>query len=406
MSALLLGACAADDEDIDAEQQAELSAILAKDVDPTTAAEATDPADLDQDGIPDALEEQLIRRYRPYYELTKEGNKTEAHLPSDAIAEIETSQLKEMKGDDDVSAPLAGCGNARDKHLVPAQSLLTCKPETSYTRNKKITKYCLNHADARRAGVSVAEAKAKATGLYGHVSNDLVNGRATYKIEYWQYWAFNDQDITVLGLGSFGDHEGDWTGVEVWVDRETKAVAKLGYMIHGIEVFFTVPAGTKAACTSCFTSVKGAKYNPSVGSIFDDRERPKFDDNQAEFWIDAQGFEHVKLYIERGGHEGWPGTWGKAEHKAGPITIKLNAHSGGGVGWLVADVKDRAFNLGEVAHPLTTAARVIIDFNGHWGCTNAKDVFGLGPQRRSPVGPAMHCEWRWPDGKSVPGCAH
>jgi hypothetical protein len=35
------------------------------------------------------------------------------------------------------------------------------------------------------------------------------------------------------------------------------------------------------------------------------------------------------------------------------------------------------------------------------------DLFGLAPQRRSPVGPSMHCEWTWPNGsKAAPGCEH
>lgn len=422
LSALLfLGACATEEESSttgtlatapdEARQEQELADVIKQDLDPVTVSESKaqpgDPnADFDQDGIPDVLEEQLLRRYRPYYEFTKEGDDVEEHRPSDAVAEVESSQLKQMSGDDDVSDPIAGCGRASDQHLIPASSVLTCKPETSFAKAKKITTYCLNHANARYAGVSADEAKKKATGLYGHVSPDKVNGHNAYKIEYWQFYAFNNQDITVLGMGSFGDHEGDWTGVQVWYDREADVIAKVGYMIHGKEVFFNVPPGTKASCKSCFNTVKGKKFNPNVGSIFDDAEYPKYNDNQAEFWIDEQGREHVKLTIERGGHEGWPGKWGKGEHKAGPVTIKINGHSGGGLAYLVADVKDRAWNLGEVAHPLTPGARVILDFNGHWGCTNAKDVFGLGPQRRSPVGPAMHCEWKWPDGKSVAGCEH
>lgn len=422
-AALLLGTltlaagCAVDtddDEIVDeSESPIELANMIEKDLDPETAAQAKnaiagDPnADFDQDGIPDALEEQLLRKYRPYYKFSKEGDKVEANRPADPVAEIENSQLKQMSGDNDVSDPIAGCGRAGDKHLVPAASLYTCKPEVSFLKAKAVSKYCLNIADARYGGVSAGEAKANSTGLYGHVTKDKVNGHDAYRLEYWQFYAFNNQDISVLGMGSFGDHEGDWTGFELWYDLTTKSIAKIDYMIHGKEVFFNVPPGTKPACKSCFQAVKGAKYDPNVGSFHDANERAKYNDNAAEFWNDDSGTMHTVLYIERGGHEGWPGKWGKAEIKVGPMTVKNNAHNGEGANYLVAAPADRPLNLGEIAHPLTKNARLILEFNGHWGCTNTKDLFGKAPQRRSPVGPGMHCEWHMPDGsKAAPGCEH
>lgn len=421
---LTLAACGGDDVDLatgqdplesaeDLRDRAALADLIGKGLDPETAADARSvapgdvAADFDQDGIPDALEEQLLRRFRPFYKFSKEGSKVEENRPADPVAEIESSQLKQMSGDEDVSGPVAGCGRPDDKHLVPAASLYSCKPEVSFLRTKAVSKYCLNLADARYAGVSAEEAKAKSTGFYGHVTKDKVNGHDAYRIEYWQFYAFNNQDITVLGMGSFGDHEGDWTGLQVWYDLATKSVAKLDYLIHGKEILFNFPADTKATCTSCFQAIKGAHYDPNVGSIQDDRERPKYDDNQAEVWIDETGAMHTVLYIERGGHEGWPGRWGNSDVKAGPIPIRLNAHNGEGQSYLVTAPADRPLNLGEIEHPLTKDARLILEFNGHWGCTNAKDLFGLGPQRRSPVGPSMHCEWHMPDGsKAAPGCEH
>ncbi|MFO0743282.1 MAG: hypothetical protein U0270_45850 [Labilithrix sp.] len=397
----------------DAKDREDIANMIEKDLDPDTAADANgavpgDPgADFDQDGIPDALEEQLLRKYRPYYKFSKEGDKEEDNRPSDPVAEIENAQLKMISGDNDVSDPIAGCGRASDKHLVPAASLYECKPEASFLKAKAVSKYCLNIADARYAGVSAAEAKEKSTGFYGHVTKDKVNGHDAYRLEYWQFYAFNNQDITVLGMGSFGDHEGDWTGMELWYDLTTKSIVKLDYMIHGKEVFFNIPAGTKATCTSCFQTVKGAKYDPNVGSFHDDKERPKYNDNAAEFWNDETGTMHTVLYVERGGHEGWPGKWGKAEIDLGPVTIRNNAHNGEGASYLVNVPKDRPLNLGELDHPLTKSARMILEFNGHWGCTNTKDLFGQAPQRRSPVGPGMHCEWHMADGsKAVPGCEH
>ena len=46
-----------------------------------------------------------------------------------------------------------------------------------------------------------------------------------------------------------------------------------------------------------------------------------------------------------------------------------------------------------------------MSFDGMWGCTNTKEILGtFGPQRRSPVGPALHCSWTYPDGRTIAGC--
>ncbi len=399
-------------ENLDADRQAQLAKMIGANVDPMTAAEskslAGDPnADFDQDGIPDVLEEELLRQYRPYYKFSKDGDKGEEFGPADAVAEITNSQLKQTTGDDGTTDPLSGCGRPGDQHLVPASSLLTCNPDTSYLAAKAVSTYCLNIADARYHGVSIDEAKAKATGFYGHVAKDTVNSHPAYKVEYWQFYAFNNQDITVLGLGEFGKHEGDWTGVSVWYDVTTKKIAKIEYLIHGTPIDFNIPVGATPTCSDCFGSMKGAHYNPNVGNFHDANERPAYNDNQAEFYMDAQAREHVVVYIERGGHETWPGAWGKAEIDLGVTTFYNGSHNGAGASYLVPDIADRPVNLGEVDHPLTPDARLILSFNGHWGCTNSNDLFGLAPHRSSPVGPSMHCEWKWPTGSgAAKGCEH
>src|SRR5579862_8081610 len=42
--------------------------------------------DLDGDGIPDATEELLLRRYRPFYRFSESGDDDEDYRPADAIA--------------------------------------------------------------------------------------------------------------------------------------------------------------------------------------------------------------------------------------------------------------------------------------------------------------------------------
>jgi hypothetical protein len=391
-------------------QRDQYASLLAANLDPesgTSSQSYSATTDADKDGIADALEEELLHRYRPYYRFSKSGSSDETYRPADPVTELTFSQLRQQTGDDGVSDPLAGCGRSGDHHLDPASQLFTCKPDTNFQIAKAKKNYCLNIDDSRYGGVPFAQAKTDATGLLGHVVNDTVNGHAAYKIEYWQFFAFNNQDITFLGLGSFGDHEGDWTSVQLWFDRTLSKIVKVEYLIHGKSITFNIPATATPTCKSCFQTVKGSQWNiTNLGNFFDTNERAKYQDNQAEFFIDANGYRHVVVYIERGAHEFWPGPWGHAEIDIGPETIHLNPHNGQGTQYLVPDITTRPFNAGEVDHPLTANARIVLNYDAYWGCTNTKDLFGLGPERRSPIGPAIHCEWKWPTGGSVAACEH
>jgi hypothetical protein len=150
--------------------------------------------------------------------------------------------------------------------------------------------------------------------------------------------------------------------------------------------------------------MKGPNYNPDPGNFF--KNPAAYSDNAAEFYVDDHKFKHVVVYVERGAHELWPGAWGYAQQQVGPLHYKLNTHDGLGTSYLVPDVKDRLFNMGEVDKPLTRAGKLILSFDGFWGCTNTTQFGGFGGQRRSPVGPALHCEWTWPSRATPEGCEH
>jgi hypothetical protein len=388
----------------DGSQMDDIVALMNSDGDSSLTLQATATADRDRDGIPDATEELLLRRYRPYYRFSQDGGTDESFRPANPVAELTNAQLKSLDlGGTGASDPIAGCGRADDHHLDPPDSLYSCRADTSLLVSKVKSNYCLNLDNTRYHGVSFADAKANATGLYGHVAPTTIDGHAAYHIEYWQFFAFNNQDISVLGLGSFGDHEGDWTSVQLWFDRELHRLVKVRYLLHGKSAEFTMPA-LSPTCRDCMIDVKGPHFDPNPPNFFDDVAA--YSDNQAEFYIDDHRFKHVVLYIERGGHEGWPGAWGHAQQSVGPFTIKLNPHNGSGPSYLVPNVNDRLFNMGEVDHPLTPAARLILWFDGFWGCTNSKEGVVVGAQRRSPVGPALHCSWQWPDRGPLAGCEH
>jgi hypothetical protein len=239
------------------------------------------------------------------------------------------------------------------------------------------------------------------TGLYGHVAPTTIGGHDAYKIEYWQFFAFNNQDITILGLGSFGDHEGDWTSVQLWFDKVEHRIVKARYLIHGKAVTFDIAAMTPA-CRGCMIEMQGASYDANPPEFLSNPG--PYSNNQAQFWVDDHRYKHIVVYVERGAHEFWPGAWGHASYSVGPISFALNPHNGSGPSYLVPDVQDRLYNMGEVGHALTRAGRLILPFDGFWGSTNSHSVGWWGPVRRSPVGPALHCSWRWPDRDPVPGC--
>src|SRR5262249_10256020 len=182
--------------------------------------------------------------------------------------------------------PLPECGRASDHHLDPVAQIFTCRKDTSFLTNFAKTNYTLNVADADYGGVSFDEYKKNATGFFGHVVKDTINGHDAYKIEYWQYFAFNNQDIGFPGCRDFGHHQGDWTGLQLWFDRKENRIAQILYMIHGKKVWFHMTAEQgKTKCTSCFVTVKGPKYNTNPGNLFDDAHRADYDDNSAELWI-------------------------------------------------------------------------------------------------------------------------
>jgi hypothetical protein len=355
-------------------------------------------ADLDKDGIADAVEEMMLRRYRPYFKWTA----GEKFGPSSPVSEIMNAQLMTYDWDGTGTSGPLSCGRSGDHHLDPPESLFTCRGDASNLENPEPSNYCLNIANARYGGVSIEEAKSRATGLYGHVSPTTMNGHDAYQIEYWQFFPYNGQDVSILGIDSFGDHEGDWTSVQLWYDLVDRRLAKIRYLLHGKEATFTIPKVT-TPCRNCQVELRGNNYNTTLPNLL--QEPGPYSENAAQFWIDDIGYRHVVVYIERGGHEFWPFPWGYAANKTGPFEFKLNEHDGDGLNYLVPDTSDHVFNLGEVENPVGKAGKFMLQYNGIWGCTNTKELVLFGPQRRSPGGPALHCSWNWLDGRTVDGCA-
>src|SRR4051812_38507790 len=135
MATLLLAGCVVDvapapditDQEADGDDPALLDGVqslLVADAEADAPIDITNAAtvDADQDGIPDATEEVLLRRYRPFYRFSQDGGDDESFRPANPIDEIANAQLKISKPNGgSTTDPLSGCGRAGDAHLDPPE---------------------------------------------------------------------------------------------------------------------------------------------------------------------------------------------------------------------------------------------------------------------------------------------
>jgi hypothetical protein len=344
--------------------------------------------DLDRDGIADEVEEMLLMKFRPYYKFSeefpdREEKKEENYLPTDALWQIKYAQIITFVNG--LAFPLKTCGSSPDYHADPPEQLLTCTGgDTDITKNPAKTSYMLNFMDDKRPGLFEGESKndgwrrvrRTSPGLYGHVVPEGNTG--LYKIEYWQFFAYNGCDI------HGGDHEGDWCTIQLWYNPATKKLVKTNHYAHGKSMSFDLLENNVtrhfSGKPSIFSEYRGSNYDTDPGNLKDDPD--KFQDNTVEFYVDENDFEHVVVYLERDSHEFWPTMYGSWP--------AVNEHNGAGEQYLTAYNPDKPLNLGEVENPLSEEARVILRFNGTWGFYHHE------PYGSSPPGPSLHKAWTWP----------
>lgn len=152
-----------------------------------------------------------------------------------------------------------------------------------------------------------------------------------------------------------------------------------------------------------FLEYRGPNYNTDPGSLHWDYAKAKeqsrypadFQNNTVRFYkVDNE--LHTVVYIERDAHEFWPtenGVWPAA-----------NEHNGNGTSYLVAYIPGK-INLGEIENPLSEEAKIILRYNGYWGCYHHGS-------NNPPPGPTLHCQWTFPpnekdlEEKIKPKCEH
>jgi hypothetical protein len=337
--------------------------------------------DNDKDGIGDSKEEELLRRFRPYYRFSEKGGKKEHYRPTDAIFQIRWAQLKNDDWPPGIRPDtVKRCGDPGESyHINPPSRLLEClEGKLDILKNPDKTSYYLNISDSRRGGSEWEEAILNSPGLYGHV----VKYENLYKIEYWQFFAYNGQDHT-------GDHEGDWCTVQLYFDPEENELVKTCHWAHGKGIVFDLKQTQDVVdLGDNLVEYRGPKYNRDPGSLHWDygsaKKQPRypfeFQNNTVRFFREGHDL-HVVVYPERDAHEFWPtekGSWPTA-----------NEHNGKGRSYLVGYVPGK-MNLGEIKNPLSDEAKIILRYNGFWGCYHHRT-------NDPPPGPTLHCQWTFPD---------
>ncbi|GAB4049861.1 hypothetical protein [Spirosoma litoris] len=371
--------------------------------------------DQDQDGIDDNLEHQLLERFRPFYLFSNDGG-DENFRPADALWYLNQSVLL-ASGDED------------SKTIVPREQLaagiLAVNDKfgsSDILKNRALTNYHINPLGKVNGvdnpgrhgntwGVVLAN---KNVGLYGHVTpvkltdpfgydfhhsyGGDAQGQPYYKIEYWQLFGYNSANKPF----DIGDHEGDWTSVQLLYDPRNKQIVSVFHFAHGILFRFDMTPqnvakiGTIADVSfGIYREFQGVNYSTAsldlahLGSKADivrnEDQIAKAQNNLVRLFRDPQTteFTHPAVYIENGTHEFFPSENWKF--------FGAPNHNGKSYHYLTATPP----NLGEVEHPLSEfpGANIVLRYNGYWGAYSRDNS--------PPQGPALHQNWLWPATSSI-----
>ena len=371
-----------------------------------TPFDVTVDADVDQDGLSDVVEQLLLARFTPYFRFSIDGG-SEDYRPAKVTDYVRLSELQN-DGDEGKCVIVAN----KDLFLHP-ELLLSAGTDVTIDRLFRKDRFLNPIGDTPRHGASWGDVlAAHNVGLYGHVvpfrnatpqlgpANCVptANGqekpgchldaaRDYYKVEYWQFFGYNDTGQ------QFGDHESDWCTVQLFIDRKDGHIAEVDMFAHGIKFGYTW--GDYSEQTTDLENGQIRQWwRGGIGDLsFTWNKGPVADTENKTSGVLAQNrvirlfreagsteYLHPVVYIEHGAHEFWPTEkWSMAQapnHNGDDL-----AHN-----YLTAAPP----NLGEVEHPLaeTPEALLILRYNGHWGAFNHLN--------EPPQGPPLHRQWQLP----------
>lgn len=321
--------------------------------------------DADEDGLDDALEDQLLDQYAPYIRF----DSNEWVRPSDVYYYLRNAYMTVDRGENDgdildcTRVPfypewfLCQLSVPRDQPLNPATT------STNYlVYHASQVAACVNPRNEIRDGPDWARiAEGCSFGVYGHVAPQ---GGNTIVLQYSLFYGYNDVDVP-FGIA---DHEGEWELFEVYIDRNgpytPDAIQKIMWRGHNDNGSANALAAWERGC-NCWTWTTSGYFNSRLGDL---PQMPPPDG-------------HAPVFVEAGTHGGWPcpvdydgvgANWGNSSHNYVPSEIP---------------------NLGEAYRP-RLGCEVVLHFNGRWGayacCLDYQDT---------PPGPVMQGggqPWVWP----------
>jgi hypothetical protein len=346
--------------------------------------------DRDQDGIPDDKERELLDKYRPELLYARGEN----YRPCDAIWYVRHSELK--PGADEGASNVI----SRDVLRADPSRLLTANKSGSHlgpsdiTRNPRRTGYCLNPFNKYRDGYEPGDGydwpdifRLGNVGVYGHV----VPWRNYYEISYWLFYGYNNSEAWM----DIADHEGDWESVHLLIDPATGWLVKGFHCAHGSEMAFdfSVQGISRVMVNTAVGSVvefRGPNYDTSNFNMRTNTDRAC--NNLVRFHRDPDtgDYTHVMVYVERNTHGSWPSEHWTYKVRVAGRDYSAPPHPGNANMFLSKNPP----NLGEVEHPLSDDARIILRYNGRWGAYRGHAADAAGTD--TPPGPQFHWQWVWP----------
>lgn len=401
-----------------------------------------------------ALRKQLLSEFSPLLLYSYDHSSDEQYQPIDAIPFVQGSSLY---------SKIANVSNIPNSTLESATASVvasdTLNPGSSkgtgtITTSASTSNLYLEPNDATQHGSGWTSSKVGVNaqgmniGLYGRaVGLDLPNLSTTdptlptasllaryncsslqkcaahvVKLEYWQLYGYsadyNGNSITE----SEANHQGDWCGVQVYVDFDwfqsshpERAILWVVHYLHGHQIGFnmamanpastlvTVPARSAGDTRPTYSAqqFRGPHYGQSVelsvktqGSWFPlggpDMTQQLFQAQNNVLSLAAEvtskdntSFRHPVVYVEWGGHEFWPtDAWS---------IYAASKHNGTGqysyFGDSPVDITANPNTSSTPTIPSQPDVALVTLFSGFWGAPQSYN----GP----PQGPPLHCEYYW-----------
>jgi hypothetical protein len=183
--------------------------------------------DLDEDGLDDALEDQLLQLHAPFYRF----HSGEDTAPAGVIWYIRRSELLYRWSFLEVSV-------ASQDELIADPSVVLRKQappdstiHSSYVNTPAQTGFVIALVDEDRDGYGQPWEEVLAAGnigLFGHVVLNPAD-QDEIIIQYWQFFAYSDDQ----GPAGGGDHQGDWVYLDLYVSRLDHSLKRVVYHHHG-----------------------------------------------------------------------------------------------------------------------------------------------------------------------------